>query len=1105
MASRIIQWFTDRWPVKPVLRWSLEEQIPGGDTFWYSLGAATLFVFVLQVVTGIWQLFWYVPTTEHAYQSVMYIRQEVPFGWLIHGLHSWGSNAFIVLVFLHILRVFVWGAYKHPRQLTWLVGTILLLLVLALTFTGALLPWDELGYWAAEVGTSIAGTVPIVGFFIKELMRGGADMNQATLSRFFIAHVAILPGILGALIAVHVVAFRQYGSVGPWNEEKRKKFGWFWPDQIVKDLIVMVVIFVALVGLSAFWRAPVTGPADRMDNITTPKPEWQFLFLYQFLKLFKGRWEPVGTAGVPLLLFLILFLLPFYDRNGKRDPFRRPIAMAGAIVLLAWLGIYTFLGYLSNPGAAATATVKVSSSASPGVKAGAELFANQGCVACHTVHGQGGSVGPDLSNIGAQGLSRTWLTQQIRDPKSHDPTTAMPAFGGLSDQQVSHLVDFLEGLGGGAGGSPSSTPPPSSQQSGEPNARAGTSPSTSGDAASNLVAQGQLLIRSQSCLGCHTINGQGGDVGPDLSNEGTKGRSQEWLTEQIRDPKSHNATTVMPSSEQLTDQRVKGLVAYLESLGAGAAQGTSSPAKPRESKPESSPSTSTSAGSDDPNATPISGEPNVPATGRQGPPGRAAYVVGQTIHGIGTLGAPMHGELLYDKWCQRCHGQDGKDNVSNPGSTDGTVPPLNPIDPSLYSDDPLTFAENIDRYIQHGSMPEGPAPEKFMPAWGDDLKLTQEMISEIEAYILKLNGVDRAKIMTPGVRPWVFFLICLIAFALAISARGMYTGGNGEGPTESAPTGSNSERPEAIQTERDIQNESSEVPSERRHPSSGPSLSFAVVVVITVVIVGTTVAMIFNTFVTTRPIPAVASAEAMKQHRVPQSSGRVTFNPPALADAPADMRDAINRGHSILMDTRKQLPQYVGSKLDCANCHFQAGATREALSLVGVTVVYPRFDPRQGRSIDLVERTNQCFERSLNGKALPADGNDMQAVMAYYQWISKGIPVYADVPWLGLTKLQSSHRPEPLEGKKLFPDKCGPCHGQDGLGTKIAPPVWGDRSFNDSAGMAQLPTFAAFTHALMPKGNPNLTVDEALDIAAYVTSQPRPGFKGSEPNAPSKN
>lgn len=901
MASKLIEWFTDRWPIRPALRWSLEEKIPGGDSFWYCLGSVTLFVFVIQVVTGVWQMFWYVPTTDHAYQSVMYIRQEVPFGWLIHGLHAWGSNAFVVLMFLHMLRVFVWGAYKHPRQLTWLLGSLLFFTVLGMTFTGALLPWDELGYWAAEVGTSIAGTVPIVGFFLKELIRGGASMSQTTLSRFFIGHIALLPGVLAALIVAHVVAFRQYGSVGPWREEKRLKSGWFWPDQIVKDLIVILVIFLGLVGLSAFWRAPVTGPADPIDNILTPKPEWQFLSLYQFLKLFKGRWEPLGTTGVPLLLFLIIFLLPFYDRSKKRNPLRRPIAMTGAALLIGWIGVYTYLGYRSNPGASATASVTVSSSASPGVKAGATLFSQQGCFACHTVHGQGGSIGPNLSNIGAQGRSRTWLAQQIKDPKSHDPSTKMPAFSSLGNQQVNHLVDFLESLGGSSGGSASSTSPSASTQSGEANAPSGTSQQTAGPSMAALIAQGKQLIRSQSCLGCHTIDGQGGNIGPDLSKEGTRGHSQQWLTEQIRNPKSHNATTVMPSFgglsdqqtkqivayleslgtgagssdppspsdpsndpnaaqatdpagsgsadlaglvkqgqqlfqsqsclgchtvngqggavgpnlskegtksrssqwlgqqlrdpkshdpqtvmpsfKQLSDQQIKELVAYLQSLGAGGQGGSSSgqtaqsnqssTATPATSSPDSSTS---SAQSKEPNTSMGSAEPNVPATGKQGPPGRAAYLVGQTIHGLSAIGTPMHGKLLFDKRCQRCHGKDGTDHVSNPGSDDGTVPPLNPIDPALYNKNPVTFAENIDRYIQHGSMPDGPHPAQHMPAWGDSLTLTQEMISEIEAYVLKLNGVDRAKIMTPGVQPWVFFLICLIAVTLAISVRGLYQG-----------------------------------------------------------------------------------------------------------------------------------------------------------------------------------------------------------------------------------------------------------------------------------------------------------------------------------------
>jgi ubiquinol-cytochrome c reductase cytochrome b subunit len=765
MKSKIINWFTYRWPFKPVIKWSLEEEIPGGDSFWYTFGATTLFVFVIQVVTGIWQLFYYVPTVDHAYQSVSYLRYQVPFGWLIHGLHYWGSNAFIVMVFIHLLRVFIWGAYKAPRQLTWLVGVILFFLVLAMSFTGALLPWDELGYWAAEVGTSIAGTVPVVGFFVKALMRGGASMDQLTLSRFFIGHVAILPGILAVLIAFHVVAFRQFRSVGPWNEEKRKKIGYFWPRQVFKDLIVVSILFVLMVTLSAFWPAHVSGPADALDNTITPKPEWQFLFLYQFLKLFKGRWEPVGTTGVPLILFLILFLLPFYDRNKKRNPLHRPVAMLGCFALVVWLFVYTILGYYSKPGASLTAQVSVSSQASPSVKAGAQLFSSQGCMACHTVHGQGGNIGPNLSDIGSKGFSDQWLTTQIRDPKSHDSSTQMPAFKSLTDEQVKNLVDFLQSLGG------SSSPRQSSQSSGAaqsstaektsaPNsAAAASSPNdpsgSSEDQSTSLISQGKLLFGTQGCVGCHTVEGKGGSVGPNLSKEGSKGLSKEWLAVQIKDPKKHDPSTIMPSFSSLSDQDLNALTTYLESLKGSSEQTASSQASQSSAQLEESASPSESSASSQQSQT--TSEPNA-ASVESLPTGRAAYLVGN----------PPHGEKLYNKYCSQCHGTDGKGGVLNPGSISGTIPPLNPIGRKLFSNNPITFAENIDRYIQHGATPKGPNPQKSMPAFGDNLKLTQQMMAEIEAYVLKLNSVDRAAVIYPGIEPYGFFAMTIIGYAIAV-------------------------------------------------------------------------------------------------------------------------------------------------------------------------------------------------------------------------------------------------------------------------------------------------------------------------------------------------
>src|SRR5512139_1481449 len=235
MWRRLWQWINDRWPAAAVVRATLVEEISGGATIKYSFGAAALFLFILQAATGVWQLFYYVPTADHAYDSVSFLRTQVPFGWLIHNLHYWGATVMLVMVLLHMMRVFIWGAYKNPRQLTWLLGTFLFLLTMGMMFLGPPLPWDEKGYWATEVGASIAGTVPVVGTWTKRLLLGGDVMGQLTVSRFFTLHVALLPGLLATVILLHLVSFRRFGSVGPWREDRAVNKGEFWPDQVYKD------------------------------------------------------------------------------------------------------------------------------------------------------------------------------------------------------------------------------------------------------------------------------------------------------------------------------------------------------------------------------------------------------------------------------------------------------------------------------------------------------------------------------------------------------------------------------------------------------------------------------------------------------------------------------------------------------------------------------------------------------------------------------------------------------------------------------------------------------------------------------------------------------
>jgi ubiquinol-cytochrome c reductase cytochrome b subunit len=631
--GRIWHWLNERWPLSSVLRWGLEEEMPGGTSFFYIFGSALFLIFAIQVVTGIWQLFYFTPTTDHAYDSLSYFRLQVPFGWLIHNLHRWGANLMVILIGLHLSRVFLWGAYKPPRQLTWLIGVGLLLCTLTLAFTGPVLPWDQKGYWEAEVGTSMSGTVPFIGSFIERLLRGGGDMGQATLSRFFVLHVAILPGILLALIGLHLVAFRQFGISGPWSEAKRQYTGPFWPDQILKDTIFFSLIFILLVRLSAFEPPAFPGPLDLLATTYTPKPEWCFLFLYQSLKAFHAKLEPIGTVGIPLFVTLLLLFLPFIDRSPERNPARRHVAMIGYFIFISWVIVLSITGYYSKPGATATISSKSPSAktdppaqVSANVKQGEQLFHSLGCIACHRVHGEGGTIGPDLSSGVLKSKSRQWLFTQIRDPKEHNPSTIMPAFSSATAQQVNDLIDYLLTLEPGkSSGGPAPSPPPPTKAS-------------------------------------------------------------------VPEP-AHKKEVIGP----------------------------------------------------------------------HGSPGSAAAIIGN---------AEM-GAVTFKNMCQSCHGPEGTDKVSNPGSNDGTVPPLNPIKRQLFSEDAQIFADNIDRIIQHGSIPTGPHPILQMLPFGDDYTLNQAEIANVEAYVMRLNGINRAQLVHPGVSPKLFFWLVLAAFGLAAVGLGI--------------------------------------------------------------------------------------------------------------------------------------------------------------------------------------------------------------------------------------------------------------------------------------------------------------------------------------------
>lgn len=272
-------------------------------------------------------------------------------------------------------------------------------------------------------------------------------------------------------------------------------------------------------------------------------------------------------------------------------------------------------------------------------------------------------------------------------------------------------------------------------------------------------------------------------------------------------------------------------------------------------------------------------------------------------------------------------------------------------------------------------------------------------------------------------------------------------------------------------------------------------LAFPIALLLAAAVVGGGAAAVLTNLVDFRAPPGLQTAVAPS--RAGTLEGAVAFDPPRPEDAPADLREAVMYGHAIFTDTGGRLPEHVGNRLSCANCHFEGGRSKEGISLVGVAAVYPKYRSRTHYATDLVSRTNECFQRSMNGKPLDPESHEMQALVAYYQWISRGLPIYGEIPWLGLKRVDSKHAADPEAGKTAWAEKCAVCHGGDGSGSALGPPVWGSASFNDGAGMHRSETLAAFARWNMPRGAPDLTHEQALDVAAFVAKQPRPHFTGA--------
>jgi cytochrome b6 len=346
------KWFGERIPLKELIDFISKKGVPiHSYSYWYFFGGICLFLYITQVVTGILLLLYYKPTAESAYESVHFIVANVPFGWLIRSIHSWSANLLIGAIFIHMFSTYFLKAYRPPRELTWITGCLLLYLFLAFGFSGYLLPWNELSFFATKVGTEIVGVLPIIGKPLKIFLRGGEEVSGATLTRFFGFHVAVLPGIVFIILGIHLLLLQIHGMSVPlgMKEEEVKKEP-FFPNFFIKELIGWLLITVILVSLSVFFPWPLGKKADPFASAPAGiKPEWYFTFMFLTLKLLPQKVIFIEGEVLGVLIFFIaaifLLLIPFLDLWSKKEK-RNPIFTWIGIFAVLYIIIMTILTYI---------------------------------------------------------------------------------------------------------------------------------------------------------------------------------------------------------------------------------------------------------------------------------------------------------------------------------------------------------------------------------------------------------------------------------------------------------------------------------------------------------------------------------------------------------------------------------------------------------------------------------------------------------------------------------------------------------------------------------------------------------------------------------------
>ncbi len=527
MLNDILKWIDERTGLVSGVRHFLDEDIPASAGWHQVFGSVALFAFLLQVFTGILLAVNYAPTPGEAWDSLRYMVTQVAAGSIMRAIHHWGASLMIIVVAIHMAQTFLWGAYKKPREATWILGVVLLLLTLAFGLSGYLLPWDTRAYWGTVVTTHIAALAPGGSILLRILGTDGNSIGRVTFARFYAAHVSLLPILTLLLIIFHVYLVRKHGVTPAPGDEllPRKKF---FPVQVFKDTLAIFAWVAALACMVAFVKVPLGHLADPLDTSFVPRPEWYFLFLFQALKLFQGPLEVFGAVVLPGLAVGLLILMPFIDR-GRAVMIRQRTA-AIVMVVLATAG-WTSL----TVRAVATTPPQIEEDAAAEIHewqlipaaqlAGVGAFRKANCGSCHMLGSSG--PGPDLAK--AVSLKpANWLTDHLH--------ATAPDLSGVQVRGLIQLVTKRDQNGLDAWRS-----------------------------APDDAIQGAVIYQANQCATCHTLNGEGGKLGPVLDGLRLR-RERSWVLAHFADPDKLSPGSGMPPYGDLSAEDLDRLTSYVMSI-----------------------------------------------------------------------------------------------------------------------------------------------------------------------------------------------------------------------------------------------------------------------------------------------------------------------------------------------------------------------------------------------------------------------------------------------------------------------------------------------------------------------------------------------------------